>query len=977
MSSTNYGFQLLFEEHIPELDTQAQFYRHINTGAELLSLINGDENKVFGITFRTPPSDSTGLPHIMEHSVLCGSRKYPSKEPFVQLLKGSLQTFLNAMTYPDKTVYPVASQNLQDFYNLVDVYLDAVLYPRITPQVLQQEGWHYELERLGDPLIFKGVVFNEMKGSYSSPERRLSKAMQESIFPDNTYGVDSGGDPVFIPDLTYAQFKQFHDTYYHPTNSRIFFYGNDDPSERLRLLAEYLDEFERVEVNSSVKRQSRFTQPKLFTHFYPVSEQDTSDNSTRVAVSWMLDEHREPQFTMSLRMLNYLLLGTSGSPLRKALIDSGLGEDLVGYGVDADYQQMVFSTGLKGVASTDANKVEPLILETLARLADEGFEEDALEAAINSTEFSLRENNTGSYPRGLMCMLQSLNTWLYDGDPLAYLKFEEPLQTLKTRIQSGEPVFQDIIRDYFLNNSHRTTIVLRPDPTMAQKQEEAERARLDKVQASMSDEELLAVIENTKALKEAQETPDSPEVIATIPSLELADLEKKNKLIPLEESKLGGTTVLYHDLFTNGIAYLDIALNLHFLPQELLPFANLFGKALLQMGTEKEDYVKFSQRIDRYTGGISYSTYSDLIHDNRSKDGTTWLFLRGKAMVSQVGKLIDIFHDLFHAVEFDNQERFLQLVLENKARLEATLIPRGHSIVNRRMKAHFNEADWATEQISGVSQLFFLRDLVEQVKNNWPRVHYKLCKIRELMFKRKGIICNVTMDAASWQITQPQLGDFLSTLPNEEGSYTLWIPRATPRFEGLTIPARVNYVGKSADLLDLGYKLRGSDLVISRYLRTSWMWEKVRVQGGAYGAFSSLDANTGIFSFLSYRDPNLLETLDVYNRASTFLREFDLSQEEVTTGIVGTIGAMDSYQLPDAKGLTSMKRYLSERTDEQRQQQREEILNTTIDDFRAFADTLDLVKEHGRVVVMGAQSNLEAANEELSEEEQLVIKQVL
>ncbi len=975
MSNITYGFELLREEYIPELDTQALLYRHIKTGAELLSLRNEDENKVFGITFRTPPTDSTGLPHIMEHSVLCGSRKYPSKEPFVQLLKGSLQTFLNAMTYPDKTVYPVASQNLQDFYNLVDVYLDAVLHPRISPQVLEQEGWHYELEQLGDPLIFKGVVFNEMKGSYSSPERRLSKATQESIFPDNTYGVDSGGDPVFIPDLTYSQFKTFHETYYHPSNSRIFFYGDDDPTERLRLLATYLDEFERVEIDSSVQKQPRFTEPKIFTHFYPVSEQDTSDKNTRVAVSWMLDEHRDPQFTMSLRMLNYLLLGTSGSPLRKALIDSGLGEDLVGYGFDSDYRQMVFSTGLKGLATQDANKVEPLMLETLTRLASEGFDKDAVEAAINSTEFSLRENNTGSYPRGLMCMLQSLGTWLYDGDPLAYLKFEAPLQALKERIQSGEPVFQNIIKDYFLNNSHRTTIVLRPDPTMAQTLEDAERARLDKVQASMSDEQLLAVIENTKALKKAQETPDSPEVIASIPSLQLADLDKQNKTIPIEVSQLDETTVLYHDLFTNGIAYLDIGFNLHLLPQELLPYVGLFGKSLLQMGTETEDYVKLSQRIDRYTGGISYSSYTDVIKN--SKKGTAWLLLRGKAMVPQVGKLLDILHDVLQTVQLDNQERFLQLVLENKARLEATLIPRGHSIVNRRMRAHFNEADWATEQMSGVSQLFFLRTLAEEVQSNWSAVHATLERIRGILLNRNAMICNVTMDAASWQATQPQLANFLNTLPAADVHPATWTPVHTPRFEGLTIPARVNYVGKSADLFELGYTLKGSDVVISRYLRTSWMWEKVRVQGGAYGAFSTLDTTTGIFSFLSYRDPNLLDTLDVYNGASTFLREFDLSEEEVTTGIVGAIGGMDSYQLPDAKGLTSMKRHLIGRTDEQRQQQRDEILNTTIADFRAFADTLDLVNENGLVVVMGAQGSIEAANEQLGAEQQLVIKQVL
>ena len=973
--TTNYGFELLSEELIPELNTHAYLYRHIGTGAEVLSLSNDDENKVFGITFRTPPSDSTGLPHIMEHSVLCGSRKYPSKEPFVELLKGSLKTFLNALTYPDKTVYPVASQNLQDFYNLIDVYLDAVFYPRITPQILQQEGWHYELEKLGDPLIFKGVVFNEMKGAYGSPERRLFKATQESLFPNNTYGVDSGGDPAVIPDLTYQQFKQFHDSYYHPSNSRIFFYGDDDPTERLRLLSEYLNQFERMNVQSSISVQSRFTEPKRFTDFYPVSEQDTSDKNAQVAVSWMLDEHRDPQLTMSLQMLNYLLLGTSGSPLRKALIDSGLGEDLVNAGLDTEYRQMIFSTGLKGVSVEDADRIEALILETLSRLADEGFEQDAIEAAINSTEFALRENNTGFYPRGLTWMLQSLSTWLYDGNPLAYLKFEAPLQALKKRLRMGEPIFQMLIRDSFLNNSHRTTIVLAPDPTLAQKLEEAERTRLDAVQATMSDEDLLQVIENTKALKKAQETPDRPEVLAAIPSLKLEDLERQNKTIPIDVSQLDGTTVLYHDLFTNGIAYLDVGLNLHLLPQELLPYVKLFGKALLQMGTQTEDYVKLSQRIDRYTGGIHFSTLSHVVKGK--EQASAWLFLRGKAMVPQVGDLLAILRDVLLTVRLDNKERFLQLVLENKARLEAGLIPSGHRIVNQRMKAHFNEADWATEQMSGISQLFFLRELVEEVQSNWANVHATLEQVRELLLNRSAMICNVTMDAASWQTTQAQLATFLNTLPAASANMASWRPTHSAQFEGLSIPARVNYVGKATNLYNLGYELDGSALVISRYLKTSWMWEKVRVQGGAYGTFSIFDSTTGIFSYLSYRDPNLLDTLSVYDRASTFLRELELSQKEITKGIIGAIGDLDSYQLPDAKGYTSLKRYLIGKTEQERQQLRDEILSTTAQDFRAFADALDLVKENGLVVVMGSQGGLEAANEKLEAEKRLAITKVL
>jgi hypothetical protein len=958
--TTIHGFELLREQNIPELNTKAQLFRHVKTGAGLLSLENDDENKVFGITFRTPPTDSTGVAHILEHSVLCGSRKYPVKEPYAELLKGSLKTFLNAFTYPDKTCYPAASQNLQDFHNLIDVYLDAVFYPRITPHIFQQEGWHYELDDPDDPIIFKGVVFNEMKGAYSSPDRVLAEYSQYSLFPDTTYGLESGGHPKHIPDLTYEQFKAFHRTYYHPSNARIFFYGDDHLDERLRLVGDYLKDFQSLEINSAIHLQSRFDQPKRLTRFYAVSQDADIKKKGMMTLNWLLTETTDPEANLALHILEHILIGTPASPLRKALIDSGLGEDLAGVGLEDELRQMFFSTGLKGIDAKNADRIEALALQTLTRLTQEGIDPHTVEAALNTIEFRLRENNTGNYPRGLALMLRSLTTWLYDSDPLALLAFEAPLAAIKTHLEADETYFEGMIHQHLLQNPHRTTLILQPDPDLGQREETAEKERLAQAYTVMSQTDLEAVITNTRHLKKIQETPDPPEALATIPSLELSDLDKQNKIIPLALLEQDGTQISYHDLFTNGIVYLDVGFNLHTLPQEYLPYVPLFGQALLGMGTEEEDFVTLSQRIGRKTGGIQPASFTSVIRETET--GTAWLFLRSKAMMAQADDLLAVLRDVLLTARLDNQERFRQIVLEEKAKQEAELVPRGHSIVNTRLRAHFNEADWASEQMSGVSYLFFLRRLAQAVDTAWPTVLGTFEQIRDILLNRNAMLCNVTLDEANWGRFEPQLAAFLDTLPATPVRLAEWSPQYGSGFEGMTIPAQVNYVGKGANLYEVGYKLHGSAAVITKYLRNTWLWDRVRVQGGAYGGFCLFDHRSGVFNYLSYRDPNLLTTLDNYNQASEFLRQLELGDDELTKSIIGAIGDMDAYQLPDAKGYTSMLRYLTGDTDQARQRMRDEILGTTRADFRAFADTLDQVKDKGLVVVLGSQAAIEAAN---------------
>lgn len=956
------GFELIRSQELPELNSTAQLFRHSKTGAELLSIANGDENKVFGITFRTPPADSTGVAHILEHAVLCGSRKYPSKEPFVELIKGSLQTFVNAMTYPDKTCYPVASQNTQDFYNLIDVYLDAVFYPRLTPYVLQQEGWHYELDAPDQPLSYKGVVYNEMKGVYSSPDSVLGEQSQQSIYPDNTYGFDAGGDPRHILNLTFEQFVEFHRSYYHPSNARIFFYGDDPPEQRLRLADEYLRDFERRPIESidaAVPLQPRFSEPRRLRRSYAGTQEDGAKKAM-LTVNWMFDELPDHVTGLGLAILNYILIGTAAAPLRKALIDAGLGEDLTGAGMVEALRQPMFSTGLKGIDAADADAVEALIMQTLSGLARDGIEPPTVEAALNTIEFMLRENNTGSFPRGIALMLHALNAWLYDRDPFGPLAFAAPLAEVKARVAAGERFFESLIGQYFLNNPHRTTVLLTPDPEQAQREAAAEQARLAEARATMSEAELLALAENTHTLRRLQEAPDSPEALAAIPSLTLADLSLENKRLPIAVSEAQGTRLVYHDLFTNGIIYLDVGLDLHTLPADLLPYVTLFGRALLETGAGAQDFVQLSQRIGRSTGGIWSQNMAAVVRG--SQQATAWMFLRAKATPEKAGELLAILRDVLLAARLDNQERFRQIVLEEKASQEARLLPGGHGVVNTRLRANFNEADWAAEQIGGVSYLFFLRQLAQTVDADWPAVQGALEQIRATLINRSTMLCNITTDADAWAGFAPLLVEFLHALPSLPAVAERWSPTQGPRFEGLSIPAQVNYVGKGADLYRLGYKPSGAASVIAKYLRTTWLWEKIRVQGGAYGGFCLFDQRSGGFTFLSYRDPNLSATLDVYDQTSTFLRQLELSEAELTRSIIGTIGEVDAYQLPDAKGYTSLVRYLAGDTDELRQRTREEILATTAADFRAFADVLDLVSDRGLVVVLGSQAAIEAAN---------------
>lgn len=953
------AFDLIRDEHIAEANSQAQLFRHKKTGAEVLSLVNDDENKVFGITFKTPPEDSTGIAHILEHSVLCGSRKYPVKKPFVELIKGSLNTFLNAMTFPDKTAYPVASQNLRDFYNLVDVYLDAVFFPLISEDTFRQEGWHYELEDSASPLVYKGVVFNEMKGVFSSPDAVMRDIAQRSLYPDVTYGKSSGGDPKVMPELTYEQFKGFHTKFYHPSNTRAFFSGDDDAAARLDILDAYFSQFERAPVDAEVKLQPRFNAPRVITATYAGTKEDGKARDGMVSVNWMIDPPADRTETLSHSLLSYLLAGNSAAPLRKALTESGLGEGMTGGGIGSGMRQPMASFGMKGIDAADAPTVEALILETLAQIAQTGFAADQIEAAINTFEFSLRENNTGSYPRGMVYMFNALGPWLHDGDPLAALHFEEALSTLRAKAAAGH--FEDEIGRLFLDNMHRTTVTLSADPEQGAREAAREAEILADVRATLDDKALAEAVAETEKLKALQEAVDDPALLAKIPTLTLADLPRQSRTIPIEIGTLGDARLFYHDLPTLGIIYLDLGFDLHVLDKDLLPYLPLFGRALLQTGTSKEDFVSLTQRIGRSTGGIAQ--HRGLSARQGSDGSAAWFFLSGKAVRDKIEEMLAIMGDVLLDARLDNRERFKQMALEEKAGFEARMIPAGNSIVDTRLKSGLTEASWIAEQLGGVSYLQFLRELVKRIDSDWDGVAAALMRIRDTLFNRGRMVVNVTADGALWRRAQGEIESFLRRLPNGNFASADWGIAYAPKSEGLIIPAQVNYVGKGANLRALGFEMTGASSVVLKFLNTTYLWDKIRVQGGAYGGSSRFDLTSGNFSFLSYRDPNLLKTLDAYDGASKALHAA-IGENDLTRSIIGVIGDVDGYEFPDAKGYSSMWRQLTGTTDAIRQQRREGILGTTIADFRRMAEAVDAVAKHGHVVVLGGEAAVTAANEQ-------------
>jgi len=1005
MDVTHPAFEVLEKDVVTEYGAYCTLYRHKKSGAELLSVSTEDDNKVFGITFRTPPSDSTGVPHILEHSVLCGSRKYKTKDPFVQLLQGSLQTFLNAFTYPDRTCYVVASQNTKDFYNLINVYSDAVFHPRATrdPMVHAQEGWHLELEDKAEPLTYKGVVYNEMKGVYSSPDSLLGRESQRSLFPDNTYAVDSGGDPTVIPDLSFEQFADFHSKYYHPTNSRIYFSGDDDVSTRLELMDEYLSEFSaspESKPGSVIQwQEKKFIEPVRSRYPYPAGADQPETHM--VNVNWLInDKPLSSTEELTMNILDHLLMGTSSSILRKTMMESSLGAAITGGGLSDELLQATFSIGLKGVEADNFDDVENLIVETLAKAAEEGFDDEAIASSMNTIEFQLREFNTGSFPKGLSFMLGAMSKWLYDESPTGALKFEEPLSELKKKIEEGgSAVFQDMIKEYLLINTHRTTIEMIPSKTLEAEQLKEEQDRLAKIKASLTDENLQDIINKTNDLKKIQAAEDPPEARATIPSLELSDLKREVTDYPIaitENENDTGVTVVRHELgSTSGIAYVGFGVDVSGLSLEDAPLLSLFTRIMMETGAGEYSDVQLSRKIGTHTGGVSVGLFSTPVNakgadESVVSDGShmiTKIFIKGKATADKTDELFSIFNLVLTDAKLDSQSKVIEMLKESRTRIESSIQSSGHSYANTRLAARYNTESYISEKMGGISYLATVKELLHQAENEWPALLQRLVNIRETILEknscRDGMVLDITGDKTVLDTIQPTVEEFLKVLPGDSDGvkqqdfYSVqhpWVIQAKEEMkvmaplidEGFVVPTQVSYVGKGGRLYDNGEIVSGASAVVSRFLRTGYLWDQVRVMGGAYGGFCTFDQSTGFFSFLSYRDPNLAKTLDVYDACGDALletaNELEKDPDALATAIIGTVGDLDSSLSPDQKGSIAFNRWIKGTSSEYRQKFRNEILETKAEDFRAFAQRLKNMKDPS-VAVVSSTAAFEAAAE--------------
>lgn len=950
-----HGFKLIATKNIKEITTEAFLFKHEKTGAKLLFLGNEDDNKVFSISFRTPPEDNTGVAHIVEHSVLCGSRKFNLKEPFVELVKGSLNTFLNAMTFPDKTMYPVASRNDKDFQNLMDVYLDAVFFPNIYkyPEILMQEGWHYELEHKDDELSYKGVVYNEMKGVFSSPESILDSKIFSSLFPNTTYGFESGGDPDEIIDLTNEKFLDFHSKYYHPSNSYIYLYGKIDILEKLKFIdEEYLTKFDAIVVNSEITKQTLFTDCVEKFANYPVSGNDELVDKTFLSLNYIVGEASEPEEMFAIQILEHLLLKTQAAPLKKALVDAKLGKDVLSM-FNNDILQPTFSIILNGSNQDKKAEFIKVIDNTLKELVETGIDKKLIEASLSLLEFKLREADFGHSPKGLIYNIKCMTSWLYDEDPFMYLEYEDFLKKIKDEIDNN--YFEKLIQDRFINNNHKTLVVLEPKQGMAEAKELEIKQQLVTVKETLTAVEVEKLILQTEKLKERQETPDSPENLASIPLLEITDINKNAEKLIFKELSQDSTKVLFHNLSTNKIAYLSLFFDASILPQNLIHYTYLFTELLGKVDTKNYKYADLANEVNINTGGIGYDLYA-YSKDEDCNEYYPKFKIKAKALVEKLPNLTTLLVEIMHNSLFVDKKRVKDLVEQIKASLEMSLIRNAQQVAASRVTSYFSKSAKYNE-LGSLSFYEFINNFNKNFEDEFSKLQDKFIEIKDILFNKHNLLTSITLSENEYQefcdsysIILESLGDKI--YPSQKYEFDLQKIN-----EGFMTSGKVQYVAKGANFLKLGYQYTGSLKVLETILRYDYFWNKIRVQGGAYGAFTHFRTN-GNMVFGSYRDPNLTETIDVYNSTAEYLRNFDVSKREMVKYIIGTISGVDTPLTPQMKGSLAAECYIGKVTDEKIQQERDEILATNQLTIKELAKFIEEAMQENYLCVVGSESKI-------------------
>lgn len=945
-------YEILDEHRVEDVQSDGFILRHKKSGARIAILSNNDDNKVFYIGFRTPPEDETGVPHIIEHTTLCGSKKFPVKDPFIELAKGSLNTFLNAMTYPDKTVYPVASCNDQDFKNLMDVYLDAVFNPNITKyeEIFKQEGWHYELTGKDDELKINGVVYNEMKGAYSSPDEVLSSQIYRSLFPDNTYSKDSGGNPEYIPKLTYEAYLDFYHKYYHPSNSYIYLYGDMDVVERLEWLdKEYLSLYDYKKVNSEINKQPAFDEIKNVEAEYSITMDDSQENKTYLSYNRVVGDSLDEMLYQAFDVLDYALVSSPGAPVKQALIDAGIGDDVYG-SYDAGILQPVFSFVAKNANASQADEFENIIENTLKEVVKTGINKEALLAGINSSEFKFREADFGQFPKGLLFGLNCLDSWLFDDmKPFIHLECLGTFAKLRKAVDTD--YFEKLIQEYLLDNTHGSSVTVKPKRGLGNEREEALAKELSDYKASLSDEEIDKLIEETEHLKKYQEEPSSDEDLRKLPMLTRADMKKEAMPFSNIEDTLSDVKVVRHDIESNGIDYISFLFDAGDFAQSELGYLGFFTNALGLVSTEKYSYTDLANATNIYTGGISTGTASH--PDIKDRNNFVFKFeVKLKVLEKNLDKALELMEQMLLASDFTDTKRLGEIVAQIKARLQANLSSSGHLVAAMRSMSSFSRYALYQDELKGIAFYRSICRIEKDLSESPESVSDKLAGIAKKLFARNRMLISFTGNSEAYGNAKLSLEKVIAGFNKMSAVGNQVEVHFNTAKEAFIDASQIQYVAKTGDFICEGYEYTGALRLLRIILSYDYLWINVRVKGGAYGCMNTF-LRSGESYFVSYRDPNLSDTLDVYDRIPEYIKSFSPDERDMTKYIIGTFSALDTPMNPEAKGSRSLSAYLEGITYEQIQKERNEILNAQPEDIRRLADLVEAVLKKDSICVIG------------------------
>lgn len=959
------AYRILESKNIEELNSKGFIMEHKKSGAKLFLLSNDDDNKVFTIGFRTPPANSTGVPHILEHSVLCGSDKFPLKDPFVELVKGSLNTFLNAMTYPDKTVYPVASCNEKDFQNLMDVYLDSVLHPNIYRQekIFRQEGWHYELESPEADLTLNGVVYNEMKGAFSSPESVLDRYTRAVLFPDNCYGNESGGDPEYIPDLTYEEFLDFHRTYYHPSNSYIYLYGDMDMAEKLDWMdREYLSHYEKKQIASGIRLHEAFEKPVERKIYYPITNNESEEQATYLSINTVVGTDLDPKLYLAFQILEYTLIDAPGAPLKEALVDAGIGQDVLG-GYESGILQPYFSVIAKDADQEQKGQFIAVVKGTLRKLADQGINKKSILAGINYYEFRYREADYGSSPKGLMYGLQCLDSWLYDGDPLMHLEYQETFDFLKKAVEEG--YFEQLIRDYLLDNPYEAVITVAPKKNMTAEEDEKLARKLAAYKVTLTRDEIDELVKKTKELKEYQETPSPKEDLEKIPLLTREDIGKAAEQLIWEEKEIDGTKVIHHEMFTSGIGYFKILFDTDKVPAEDLPYIGLLKTVLGYVNTKNYSYSDLASEIYLNTGGINFMVTSYPVLSQRDQFKGAFAIM-GRVLYEKLDFGLSIISEILEHSILDDEKRLGEIIGETKSKSQMRLNSGSHSAAVARATSYFSPASYYNDMTGGIGFYQFLETMAKEYETRKGQIIDKLKEIITRLFTVDNMLVSYTADQEGFSYLEPALKAFKKHLNRKTGPVYPFPFIKGNRNEGFMTSSQVNYVARCGTFADSGYEYTGVLKVLKVILGYEYLWINVRVKGGAYGVMSSVGRSREGY-FVSYRDPELEDTNRIFEGVTEYIRNFDVDERDMTKYVIGTVSDLDIPLSPSAKGGRALSAYLSGVTMEMLQKERNQILATKPEDIRALAEIIQAVLGTGSLCVIGNEEKIKANSEMFGE----------